>query len=273
MNGINIYYNTERKIIMKKVLSFALCALMALTMGGCNSGSSEKSDYKYITDKGKLIVGITEYAPMDYKDDDGNWTGFDAEFAQAVGKKMGVDVEFMEINWDNKFLELNAKSIDCVWNGMTITDEVLKNTACSKPYVKNEQVVVMKADEVSKYPDADSMKDLKFSAESGSAGQTAAEDAGFNVTAVSAQSDALMEVASGSVDACVIDATMASAMTGDGTSYKDLKSSIVLTSEEYGVGFRKESDMVEKFNTYMDELKKDGTLTDLAEKYKLSLAD
>ncbi len=260
---------------MKKVLSFALCAIMALTVGGCKSDDSKKSssDFQYITDKGNIIVGITDYAPMDYKDDDGNWTGFDAEFAQAVGKKMGVKVEFMEINWDNKFLELNAKSIDCVWNGMTITDEVLKNTSCSAPYVKNEQVVVMKADKVSKYTDVNSMKELTFSAESGSAGEAAANDAGFNVTAVSAQSDALMEVASGSVDACVIDGTMAAAMTGEGTSYKDLKSSIVLTTEEYGVGFRKDSDMTEKFNTYMDELKKDGTLTDLAEKYELSLAD
>ncbi|MDO5558054.1 MAG: transporter substrate-binding domain-containing protein [Oscillospiraceae bacterium] len=260
---------------MKKALSFALSALMTLTMVGCGAGSSKKSDsdFQYITDKGKMIVGITDYAPMDYKDDDGNWTGFDAEFAQAVGKKMGVDVEFMEINWDNKFLELNAKSIDCVWNGMTITEEVTKNTSCSKAYVKNEQVVVMKSDKISSFKDAESMKTLKFCAESGSAGESAAKDAGFDVTAVSAQSDALMEVASGSVDACVIDGTMAAAMTGEGTSYTDLASSIVLTTEEYGVGFRKDSDMTEKFNTYMDELKADGTLTDLAEKYELSLAD
>ncbi len=278
MNGIYYYNNTERKIIMKKVLSFALCAVMALTIGGCNSGKSSKSsesgsDFKYITDKGKLIVGITEYAPMDYKDEDGNWTGFDAEFAQAVGKKMGVNVEFMEINWDNKFLELNAKSIDCVWNGMTITDEVTNNTACSKAYVKNKQVVVMKADRISKYPDVHSMKDLKFSAESGSAGESAAKEESLTYTPVSAQSDALMEVASGSADACIIDETMATAMTGEGTSYKDLKKSIVLTDEEYGVGFRKGSDMVEKFDTYMSELKADGTLGDLAEKYELSLAD
>lgn len=258
---------------MKKALSFALSALMTLTMAGCNAGGSSKSDSQYITDKGKLIVGVTEYAPMDYKDDNGNWTGFDAEFAQALGKKMGVDVEFIEINWDNKFLELNSKSVDCVWNGMTITDEVTKNTACSKPYVKNEQVVVMKADKTDKYKDIDSMKSLKFSAESGSAGLSAANDAEFDVTEVTAQSDALMEVESGSVDACVIDGTMAAAMTGEGTSYTDLKAGIVLTSEEYGVGFRKESDMADKFNTYFDELKADGTLTALAEKYELTLAE
>ena len=262
---------------MKKVLSFALGALMTVAMVGCggnsSSNSSSASDSKYITDKGTLIVGITDYAPMDFKDDNGNWTGFDAEFAEAVGKKMGVKVEFVEINWDNKFLELNSKSIDCIWNGMTITTEVTENTSCSKAYVKNEQVVVMKSDKLADYTDAESMKGLKFSAESGSAGEAAANDAGFNVTAVTAQSDALMEVASGSADACVIDGTMAKAMTGEGTSYADIAVGITLTSEEYGVGFRKGSDMAEKLNGYIDELKNDGTLQDLAEKYELALAD
>jgi polar amino acid transport system substrate-binding protein len=156
---------------------------------------------------------------------------------------------------------------------MTITTEVTENTSCSKAYVKNEQVVVMKSDKLADYTDAESMKGLKFSAESGSAGEAAANDAGFNVTAVTAQSDALMEVASGSADACVIDGTMAKAMTGEGTSYADLAVGITLTSEEYGVGFRKGSDMAEKLNGYIDELKNDGTLQDLAEKYELTLAD
>ena len=91
---------------MKKVLALVLCAVMAVLVTACGSSSS---DYEYIKDKGELVVGITDYAPMNYKDDKGNWTGFDTEFAQAVGKKMGVKVKFIEIDWDNKFMELNTK--------------------------------------------------------------------------------------------------------------------------------------------------------------------
>lgn len=158
---------------MKKVLALVLCAVMAVLVTACGSSSS---DYEYIKDKGELVVGITDYAPMNYKDDKGNWTGFDTEFAQAVGKKMGVKVKFIEIDWDNKFMELNTKSIDCAWNGMTITNEVKKNTSVTDAYAKNEQVVVMKKDELSKYKDVKSLSKLKFAVESGSAGEAAAKD-------------------------------------------------------------------------------------------------
>lgn len=255
-------YNNE------KVLALVLCAVMAVLVTACGSSSS---DYEYIKDKGELVVGITDYAPMNYKDDKGNWTGFDTEFAQAVGKKMGVKVKFIEIDWDNKFMELNTKSIDCAWNGMTITNEVKKNTSVTDAYAKNEQVVVMKKDELSKYKDVKSLSKLKFAVESGSAGEAAAKDNNLEYTPVSAQSDTLLEVKSGSVDACIIDSTMADAMTGKGTSYETLGHNLSLTKEEYGVGFRKKSDMTEKFNQYIKDLTKDGTLEKLSKKYNVAL--
>lgn len=257
---------------INKIISSVLTASLLLSLGGCGTAENA-SDAEYISEKGSLIIGITEYAPMDYRDENGNWTGFDAEFAEAFCEKMNLEPEFIVIDWDNKFLELNSKSIDCIWNGMTITNEVLNNTSCSDPYIINEQVVVMKSDRINNYKDIESLKSLKFSAESGSAGEAAAKDAGFDVIGVTAQSDALMEVASGSTDACVIDATMATSMTGKDTSYDDLSKGLVLTSEEYGVGFRKDSDMVLKFNECLKEFKKDGTLTKLAEKYELTLAE
>lgn len=253
---------------MKKVLALVLCAVMAVLVTACGSSGS---DYEYIKDKGELVVGITDYAPMNYKDDKGNWIGFDTEFAQAVGKKMGVKVKFIEIDWDNKFMELNTKSIDCAWNGMTITNEVKKNTSVTDAYAKNEQVVVMKKDELSKYKDVKSLSKLKFAVESGSAGEAAAKDNNLKYTPVSAQSDTLLEVKSGSVDACIIDSTMADAMTGKGTSYETLGHIISLTKEEYGVGFRKKSDMTEKFNQYIKDLIKDGTLEKLSKKYNVAL--
>ncbi len=174
---------------------------------------ADVADLDYIKANGKLIIGITDYAPMNFKDDAGAWTGFDTEFAQAVCEKLGVTAEFVEIDWDNKFVALESKAIDCIWNGMTISEEVLKNTSCSKAYVKNAQVVVMAKDKVAEYTTPESMVDLTFAVEAGSAGATAAEDCGFaNVVEATAQTDALLEVVSGSCDACIIDITMANAM-------------------------------------------------------------
>lgn len=171
------------------------------------------NDIEYITNNGKMVIGITDYEPMNYKDSNGAWTGFDTEFAEAVCKKLGVTAEFVEIEWDNKFMALESKAIDCIWNGMTISEEVLKNTSCSKAYVKNAQVVVMAKDKIAEYKDAASMKDLTFAVESGSAGATAAKENGFdNILEAGTQTDALLEVQSGACDACIIDLTMAKAM-------------------------------------------------------------
>ncbi len=230
------------------------------------------SDLAKIIANGKIVVGITDYAPMDYKDPGSDeWTGFDAEFAEAFAKAIGVEVEFIEIDWDNKFFELESNKIDCIWNGMTITDEVKLNTSCSDAYVKNAQVVVMAADKVADYADAASMADLAFAVESGSAGEAAAKDNDYNYTSVLTQADALMEVQAGTADACIIDITMANAMTGAGTSYATLASGLELTSEEYGVGFRKGSDVTAVFNQFMKDAKAN-VLEPLAAKYELTLA-
>ena len=251
-----------------------LALVLVLTCFTACGGSASGSDLKTVQKNGKLVVGITDYAPMDYKDENGLWTGFDAEFAQLFAKELGVDCEFYVISdWGKKFLELDTKQIDAVWNGMTITEEATLNASVSDPYVVNAQVVVMKADALASYPDAASMKDLVFAVENGSAGQDAAVSIGAtNIVAVQDQAAALMEVAAGTSDACVIDITMANAMTGEGTSYADLGYEVSLTSEEYGVAFRKESDLTAKFNEFMDKLIADGTLEQLAAKYNLTLA-
>ena len=258
--------------IMKKMIALVLSLVAVLVLfAGC-SKKDANSDLAYVQKKGTLIVGITDYAPMDYQDDNGNWTGFDAEFAQAVAAKLGVNCEFIEIDWDNKFFELESKAIDCIWNGMTITDEVKLNTSVSNPYVKNAQVVVMDKSKAGGYTSADAIKGLTFAVEAGSAGAAELDALGItDYTAVQAQSNALMEVAAGTCDACVIDITMANAMTGEGTGYPDLTTALELSSEEYGIGFRKESDLTAKVNEIMKGLMSDGTLDALAAKYELSL--
>ena len=103
----------------------------------------EDSDVAYIQDKGSLIVGMTDFEPMDYKDDNGEWIGFDADMAKLVAEKLGVEVQFVEIDWDNKIMELDSKNIDVVWNGMTLTDEVTSSMECTNAYCNNAQVVVV----------------------------------------------------------------------------------------------------------------------------------
>ncbi|MBR6793119.1 MAG: transporter substrate-binding domain-containing protein [Clostridia bacterium] len=259
---------------MKRVLALIAIAILMLTMAACGEkAETPKGDLAAIEAAGKLVVGVTVYEPMNYLNDDGAWDGFDTEFANAVAKKLGVEAQFVIIDWDNKWATLNSKKIDCVWNGMTLSEEAKKNADCTDAYVLNAQVVVMKADKVASYADAASMKDLKFAVEAGSAGKDIANENKFNVTEYATQTDAMSAVKAGKADACVIDITMAKAMTGEGTSFADLGIGISLTEEEYAIACRKDSDLTAKINELMDELTKDGTLPALATKYNLNLAE
>ena len=261
---------------MKKMFTLLLAILMIASLfTACGAAKAPETDLAYIKDKGKLVVGITDYAPMDYKDENGNWTGFDAEFAQLFAKELGVECEFYVIaDWGKKFMELDTKQIDAVWNGMTITEEAKLNSSVSNPYVVNAQVVVMKADVVADYDFMESLNGLTIAVENGSAGQDAANTiTGATVVPLQDQGAALLEVKAGTADACVIDITMAYAMTGEGTDYADLAAGLSLTEELYGVSFRKDSDVTAVFNDFMAKIKADGTLQALADKYALTLAE
>lgn len=259
----------------KKTLAAVMAAMMAVGMMGSTTVWAEEnadSDMAYVKENGKLVVGITDFEPMDYKDEDGEWIGFDADLAKAFGEKLGVDVEFVEIDWDNKVLELDAKSIDCVWNGMTLTDEVTSAMECSNAYCNNAQVAIVKADQADDYQTVESLADLSFAVEAGSAGEAEISALGYDYTPVKAQSDALMEVAAGTSDAAVIDSLMAAAMVGEGTGYEDLTYTVSLNSEEYGVGFRKGSDLAEELNNFFVESYEDGSMLEIAEKYGVQAA-
>lgn len=255
---------------MKKLTALltALVMMMALTI----PAFAEQADSDYIKEKGTLVVGITDFAPMDYKDADGNWIGFDADVATAFAKYLGVEVEFVEIEWDNKVLELNSKSIDCVWNGMTLTDEVTSSMACSNAYCNNAQVVIVPADQADKYQTAQDCADLVFAVEAGSAGEAEIAALGYECTPVQSQASALMEVAAGTCDAAVIDSLMAAAMVGEGTSYENLTYTVQLNSEEYGVGFRTGSDLAQALNEFLKDAYEDGSLEEIAETYGVQAA-
>ena len=255
---------------MKKIAAMILALVLALSMMAASAEGT--SDKQYVLDKGVLVVGITDFAPMDYKDENGEWIGFDADVAKAFAASLGVKVEFIEIDWDNKILELDAKAVDCIWNGMTLTDAVLSAMECSNPYMNNAQVVVVPADKAEQYQTVESLAGLTFAVEAGSAGEAEVNALGLNCTPVTAQADALMEVAAGTSDAAVIDALMAAAMIGEGTSYANLTYTVGLNSEEYGVGFRKGSDLAAELNAFLVQYATDGELAKVAETYKVQAA-
>ena len=276
---------------MRKVFAMTMAILMlVLCLAGCGkkeqtatttadgaqqcSTADTNTDSAYVKSNGKLVIGITEFAPMDFqKEGSTEWVGFDADLAKAFAAELGVEAEFVVINWDNKEFELNSKSIDCVWNGMTLTDGVKAAMETSNAYCKNAQVVVLPKDKAANYSSVEDLKDLSFAAEGGSAGEEILTELGYNVTPVTAQSDAIKEVAAGTSDAAVIDLLMAGAMIGEGTSYDNLTFSFELTSEEYGVGFRKGSDLAQKLNDFFVKAYADGTMAKLAEQYSISSAN
>ena len=289
---------------MKKTLSLVLALAMCLSLAACSGGTTSQgessqspaastpaasssqgasstpadaeSDLAYVQDQGTLYVGITNFAPMDYKEAGSDeWIGFDADMAKAFAESLGVNVEFQEITWDYKVEELDSRAIDCVWNGMTLTDDVLAAMGTSNPYCTNYQTLVYPADRAAEFEGLTSLEGLNIAVESGSAGEDAAVALGATTVPVQAQSNALMEVAAGTSDAAVIDVLMAAEMTGEGTSYADLIYSLNLNeaqdlpSEEYGVGFRQGSDLVDAFNTFLAEKTADGTVLEVATTYGL----
>lgn len=279
---------------MKKFFALLLALCMIFALAACGEPASEpseapaseapaseapaseepaaESDMAYVQEKGSLIVGITEFEPMDYQNEAGEWIGFDADLARAFADSLGVEAVFQVIEWDNKVMELDGKTIDVVWNGMTLTDEVLSAMECSNAYCNNAQVVILPADSAEDYPDAASMSELNFAVESDSAGEAMAIENGFSYTPVVDQATAVLEVSSGTCQAAIIDSLMAAAMVGEGTSYADLTYTISLNSEEYGVGFRKGSDLAAALNEFFVDYYAAGTMQELAETYGVSAA-
>ena len=289
----------RKKRLAASLLALSLCFSLAACSGGSSAPAdttapesaapaettpaetapaetAAESDLSYVQTKGTLVVGITNFAPMDYKAEGSEeWIGFDADMAKAFAESLGVAVEFQEITWDYKVMELDAKNIDAVWNGMTLNDEVMAAMSTSVPYCTNYQTLIYKADRAADFEGLTSLEGLNVAVESGSAGEDAAEALGAVTVPVQSQANTLMEVAAGTSDAAVIDVLMAAEMTGEGTSYADLAYSLNLNdaqglaSEEYGVGFRKGSDLVDAFNEFWASAVADGTVEATAAAYGL----
>ncbi len=274
---------------MKKSLALLMAGLMTATaFAGCaesassstadasSSNTSSDSDWAYIENKGEMVIGITYFEPMNYMDENGELTGFETEFATKVCEQLGVEAKFQKIDWDSKEVELNAKTIDCIWNGLTITDERKENMDLSTPYMENKQVIVTKAENVDKYSTADGLAGATVVAEKKSAGEEVAQSDEFfkqaTYVSVDSQAKALLEVKSGTADIAVIDYVMSIGTLKDGSDYADLSvvESQSFNPEQYGVAIRKNStETLTKINDAMQALADNGELEKIAEKYNL----
>jgi polar amino acid transport system substrate-binding protein len=259
---------------MKRTI-LLISILVLITTFAYSGGQTEtvSDDWTYIKDKGELIVGITIFPPMNYYDDNGNLIGFETEFTEAVCEILGVTPKFVEINWDTKEIELASQKIDAIWNGMTVTPERAEKVLFSTPYIRNMQVTVVKKDNLADYASKDDLTGKNIAAEVGSAGEDMANKVNnASVISVAKQTDALLEVKTGTVDAAILDYTLAAAMTGKNGNYSDLTiagEELYFAIEEYAVAFRLESSIVPLVNEAIQELADNGTLQEIAEKYDL----
>lgn len=254
---------------MKKIFMLLVDILILINTVGCSAAATQqKTDYEAVKEKGVLNVGMAEFTPMDYRSGD-DWIGFDADMTKAFCEYLGVDVNFVVIDWDYKTMELNSGNIDCVWNGMSITNEILESMDVSNAYCRNAQVVLVRNEDADKYDELSEIKDLTFVVEAGSSGESTLKDMGYEYITVPQQSDAVLEVASGISEACVVDLLMAAVLTREGASYDNLSYTLSLCDEQYAVGFRKGSDLVEKMNSFLKETYDDGTIQTIAERYGL----
>ena len=284
---------------MKKIIAFMMAGLMTATaLAGCG-GSGEKKesateaatkaatadtvatadsageDWTYLESKGNLVIGITYFEPMNYMDENNELTGFETDFAKAVCEELKLEPKFQEIDWDSKEIELKTKSIDCIWNGLTITPERQENMDISIPYMENKQVMVCNKDKVAQF--AESVEGASVVAESGSAGEDVAKEdeffKGADYQPVQSQSTALLEVKAGTADIAIIDFVMSKGTIREDSDFADLAvvEEKTFSPEQYGIALRKNSAVtLEKLNAAIKAVYDSGKLKEIADKYNLA---
>ena len=258
----------------KRLRSIGVLLTVAMLLSGCGGNEQTESpvleqgqsDLQYVQEKGTLVVGITDYAPMDYQQDE-DWTGFDVDLAKAFADSLGVTLQFTEIDWNQKTELLEKGSIDCIWNGMTMTEELQETISCSDPYLSNAQVVVLKRTVAEKYQTVEACQHMLFAVEAGSTAEALLKEMKYRYTAYPTQKEALQSVLDKKADAAVIDIIMAAYYTGDGQDFEDLAFSFSVNDEKICVGFRKDSDLTEQANEFLQAAYENGVIRSLAEQY------
>ena len=258
----------------KRIALLLAAALLLATLSGCArkeepaflGPGAGQSDLEYVRAKGTLAVGVTEFAPIQYRED-GAWTGFDAELVSGFAESLGVAVDFVEINWDDKTKLLETGAIDCLWNGMTMTEELQRVISCTNPYLSNGEVAVFRERDVGLYQTVEACSHVLFAVEAGSTGEALLKELRYRYTPYDSQLEALRSVSARQADAAVIDLVMANYYTGAGHEFPDLDFSLLLIDEKSCAGFRRDSDLTQAANDYLRAAYESGTIQELAGRY------
>lgn len=230
-----------------------------------------QSDLAYVQSKGTLVIGVTDFAPMDYRNGEA-WTGFDADLAGNFAESIGVIPELVEIDWDKKTELLEKGTIDCIWNGMTMSSDLQETISCSEPYLSNAQVIVLRSGEAKQYDTAEACQHLLFAVEAGSAGESLLKGMKYRYTTYDTQKEALQSVCEKQTDAAVTDIIMAEYYTGNVQEFAGLQFCFPLNDEKFCVGFRRDSDLKEKADEFLAGAYQDGTISSLADQYGIGNA-
>lgn len=253
---------------MKKYMTLIIISIIALlVVTGCGSSKTTGES----GGKDVLVIGVDDkFAPMGFRDENNNLTGFDIEYAKAAAEHMGMEVKFQPIDWKTKETELSSGRIDLIWNGYTITDERKGKVLFTKPYLKNAQVIATLADsDIAKLKDL-SGKKIGLQALSSASDALNANAISSEIKSVSEYADnvlALSDLKSGRVDAVVIDEVVINYyMSKDEGTFKILDES--LAPEEYGVGVKKgNEELLEKLQAALDKMNEDGSASKISTKW------
>ena len=270
---------------MKKI-SLAVFAMMMVAMlavfAGCSSssdtnsgtadsGPAQDNSLQNVLDKGTLVLGLDDsFPPMGFRDENNNIVGFDIDVATEVANRMGVELKLQPIEWSTKEMELNTGSVDCLWNGLSIDDERKQAMDLSEPYMTNRMVLVVLND--SEYTDQASLAGKTIGVQNGSTAEKILEESDFsktigNTIGFKDNVTAFMELETKGIDAIFMDEVVANyAITSQNKDFKVLEDG--LTEEEYAVGFKKGNTALKnEVQKYIDEMKADGTMTQISEKW------
>lgn len=262
-----------RMVIVIGMIAVMVLSVFALTgCGKSESGEEAKTDWEYIEDRGKVIVGLDDtFAPMGFRDENNEIVGFDIDLAKAVFEEMGLEVEFKAIDWTAKEAELASKKIDCIWNGLSVTPDRVKNMSMSKRYLANRELV-MSLDEKINIKDASELKNYKIATQADSA---AADDIKANelydefkdnVTEYKTYDQAILDMKAGRVDVVVIDEVYAS--YNNQNKEKLYESEFNFGSDDYAIGFRKEdTQFTEKVNEALKAVIDSGKAEEISNKW------
>lgn len=262
-------------MILRKMKKKILIGIMLGTMAFSALGCTQKSTFESTLDKDTIIIGLDDaFAPMGFRDESGQIVGFDVDLAKELGERLDKEVTFQPIDWTMKEAELNSGNIDFIWNGYTITEERKEKVEFSTPYLNNSQVIVTLADS-----DIKTKADLsgkKVGAQNQSSAVSAMEKEadlyasfyGSKAITFEDNNQALMDLEAGRCDAIVADEILVRyyiKLKGE-EKFKILDENF--GDEEYGVGIRKgDTKMVEAFNEVLEEMKADGTMKEISEKW------